>query len=265
MTGEERPSGALSSCSGVVLDVDGVLVRGTVAIAGAAGALDRIRASGRGVAVATNNATRTPAQVARVLRAAGLGVEVAEVVTSSQAAASLLDPGTRCLVIGMEGLRAALSERGCVDVQEPAEAEAVVVGLDTGLVWDDLRRATVALRAGAAFVATNGDRTFPTPDGLVPGNGATVAALIAASDREPVYAGKPAAPMLLTAAARVGGGRPLMVGDRLDTDIAGAAALGWDTALVLTGVSTRQEAEAVEHRPTYVAASLAELVDRAGW
>lgn len=265
MTADERPSGALSSYGGVVLDVDGVLVHGTVAITGAAEALDRIRSSGRGIAVATNNATRTPAEVARVLGEAGVRVDPSEVVTSSQAAATLLDPGTRCLVIGMDGLHAALAERGCVEVREPDDADAVVVGLDTGLVWDDLRRATLALRAGAAFVATNGDRTLPTPDGLVPGNGATVAALIAASDREPVYAGKPAAPMLRSVAEQLGGGSPLMVGDRLDTDIAGAAALGWDTALVLTGVSTRAEVEAAEHRPTYVAASLAELVERAGW
>jgi len=255
----------VEAAGGVVLDVDGVLVRGTVAIRGAAEALDRIRSAGAAIAVATNNATRTPQEVARVLGEAGLRVSPDEVVTSSQAAATLLEPGTRCLVIGMEGLRSALEERGCVLVREPADAEAVVVGLDTGLVWDDLRRATAALRVGADFIATNGDLTFPSPEGLVPGNGAIVAALVAASEREPVYAGKPAAPMLRAAAARLGGGRPLMVGDRLETDIAGAAALGWPTALVLTGVSTAAEAERFSPAPTVVADSLSALVDRLGW
>lgn len=243
-----------------MLDIDGVVVRGTVALPGAAEAVAALRAAGVGVAFATNNATRTPDAVAALLTESGVAAGAGEVVTSSVAAAELLAPGTRCLVIGMEGLRVALSERGCTLVRDPSDAEAVVVGLDTGLVWDDLRRATLALRAGARFVATNGDRTFPAAEGLVPGNGATVAALVAASDRAPEYAGKPHAPLFAAAAAVLPPGALLMVGDRLDTDIAGAAAQGWDTAVVLTGVATAAEAAAFTPPPTYVAASLAELV-----
>jgi HAD superfamily hydrolase (TIGR01450 family) len=251
----------LRAYAGVVLDLDGVVIRRGEAIAGAPGAVAALRAAGVGVAFATNNSTRTPEQVADVLHAAGVPAEPCEVVTSSLAAAELLEPGTRCLVVGMDGLRAALAARGCEEVRGHAAAQAVVVGLDRALTYEDLRLATLALRAGARFVASNADRTFPTAGGLEPGAGAIVAALVAASDREPEVAGKPNPPLFRTAAAHLPDGPLLMVGDRLDTDVAGAAALGWDTALVLTGVSTRGELAASHLTPTVVADSLAALVD----
>jgi glycerol-1-phosphatase len=250
----------LGRYAGLVLDLDGVVVRGTSAIPGVPSAIDRIRAAGAGVAFVTNNATRTPDQVAELLGRAGVKADASEVVTSPMALAALVSPGARCLIIGMDGLRWALRERGCVEVREPAEADIVAVGLDLTVCYDDLRRATRALRAGARFMATNTDRTFPGPDGLDPGAGAIVAALVAASDREPEIAGKPHAPLYQTAAARLGPGRMLMVGDRLDTDIAGAAALGWDTALVLTGVATAADAARFTPHPTFVADSLPALV-----
>jgi HAD superfamily hydrolase (TIGR01450 family) len=252
----------LRSYSGVVLDLDGVVVLGTCLIPGADAALAAVRDAGVGLAFVTNNATRTAAQVVDVLRAVGVPARHDEVVTSAMAAADLLEPGTRCLVIGMEGLHAALEARGCTEVREPGQAQAVVVGLDRDLRYDDLRRATLALRRGARFVAANTDRTFPAAEGLEPGAGAIVAALVAASDRQPEVAGKPHAPLFETAAGHLPAGRLLMVGDRLDTDIAGAAALGWDTALVLTGVATALEAAAAVPPPTYVAESLAALVGR---
>lgn len=244
--------------AGVVLDLDGVVVRGSTAIPGAPAAVAALRRAGLGVAFATNNATRTPQQVAELLRAAGVPAHPHEVATAAVAAASLLPPGARCLVIGMDGLREALAARGCQRVEDPAEAEAVVVGLDTGLTYDALRRATLALRAGARFVATNTDATFPAPEGLVPGNGATVAALVTASGRRPEVAGKPHPPLLRAAAATLPEGHVLMVGDRADTDLDGAVALGWDSALVLSGVTGRDDLDG-RPRPTYLLDDLAAL------
>jgi HAD superfamily hydrolase (TIGR01457 family) len=246
--------------AGVVLDIDGVLTRGTEPIPGAPEAVKAMRAAGVGVAFATNNAARTPVQVVKMLAGAGIEAAPSEVVTSALAAARLLDRGTRCLVIGMDGVREALALQGCVEVREPGQAEAVVVGFDRHLVWDDLRRATLALRAGARFMATNGDATFPSPEGLWPGNGAIVSALVTASDRTPEFAGKPHPPLYEAAAAVLPPGPLLMVGDRVDTDIAGAAALGWDTALVLTGVTAQEAAHTADPAPTHLVESLAALV-----
>jgi glycerol-1-phosphatase len=246
--------------SGVVLDVDGVLCRGTEPIPGAGAAVAELRRRGLGVALATNNASRTPAQVAAALAGIGIPVGPQDVITSAIAAAGMVEPGTRCLVIGMEGLRGPLAARGCVEVTEPDDAEVVVVGIDTGLVYDDLRRATLALHRGARFVATNTDAALPVPDGIWPGNGAIVAALRAATGREPEVAGKPYAPLFQAAAAALPAGPLLMVGDRPETDLDGARAMGWDTALVLSGITSAEAAAALDPQPTYVLPDLAALV-----
>jgi glycerol-1-phosphatase len=247
--------------AGVVVDVDGVLCRGDVPICGAGTALAELRRRGVGVVLATNNASRTPAQVAESLTRIGVPAGPHDVVTSAMAACALLAPGTRCLIIGMDGLRSALADRGCAEVRNPAEAEAVVVGWDRGLIWDDLRRATLALARGARFLGTNPDVTYPAPEGPWPGNGAVLAALSAASGRRPEIAGKPYAPMFRTAAERLPDGPLLMVGDRPETDLDGARALGWDTALVLTGVTGKAEARQLDPAPTYVLDHLAGLVE----
>nr|MBA2529675.1 HAD-IIA family hydrolase [Euzebyales bacterium] len=246
--------------TGVVLDVDGVLVRLQEPIDGAAETVAALRRRGLGLAFVTNNASRTPQQVAGLLTAAGITAEPGEVVTSSLAAAGLLEPRTRCRVIGMDGLRTALADRGCTETDDPVKADAVVVGLQVDMTWDDLRRATLALARGARFIGTNADPTYPAPEGPWPGNGATLAALTAASGRTPEIAGKPAAALFRVAARRLPPGRLLMVGDRPETDLVGAAALGWDTALVLTGVTGAGGAGAVTPRPTWVLASLTELL-----
>jgi glycerol 3-phosphatase-2 len=248
--------------AGVVLDVDGVLVRGDVALPGAPETLAALRTRGVAIALVTNNASRTPARIAADLADAGIVAAPEEVITSPLAAAGMLPPGTRCLVIGMDGLRLALADRGCVEVHEPGDADAVVVGWNRHLVWDDLRRATLALTRGARFLGTNGDVSYPAAEGLWPGNGAILAALAAASARTPEIAGKPQAPLFLAAAERLPAGRLLMVGDRLDTDIAGAAALGWDTALVLTGVTARAAAAAADPAPTWVLDDVSGLLQR---
>lgn len=246
--------------AGVVLDLDGVCCRGDRAIPGAAEAIAQLRAAGVGVAFATNNTTQTPERVAETLLGVGLPVKPEEIVSSATAAAALVQPGTRCLVVGMTGLRAALAERGCSLVDDPGDAQAVVVGLDRNLTYDHLVRGTRALLAGARFIASNTDRSFPVADGITPGAGAIVAALATASARQPEVAGKPQPAMFEAAAARLPEGPKLMVGDRVETDIAGAAALGWDTALVLTGVTDAHQARTADPTPTYLAPDLAALV-----
>lgn len=248
----------LDGYRGVVLDIDGVLCHGHVPVPGAGETLRTLRERGIGIALLTNNASRTAQQVAGWLDGMGIHVTADEVVSSPIAAAAMVAPGTRCLVIGTDGLRAALDERGAVRVDDPASAEAVVVGLDRNLVWDDLRRATLALNDGARFLATNADVTFPSPEGLWPGNGAVLAALTAATGRHPEVAGKPGRALFDVAADRLGVAPLLMVGDRVETDIRGAAALGWDTAVVLTGVTTAKEAAGCG--ATHVLASVVDVL-----
>lgn len=244
----------------ILLDVDGVVRLGPTPIPGAGATVAALADLGIAVGFVTNNATLTPEQMAQRLAQVGVPAAPGQIVTSASAAAALLEPGTRCLVIGMEGLRAALELRGCPSVDDPAQAQAVVVGFDRNLVWDDLRRATLALTAGARFVATNDDPTFPSPEGLWPGNGAVVAALERSCGRSAEIAGKPHAPLLLAAAERFGRTPILFVGDRHSTDIVGGAALGWDTALVLTGVTAAAEVAGLQPAPTYVLESVANLL-----
>lgn len=246
--------------AGIVLDLDGVCYRGSEAVPGAAEAVAALRDRGLGLVFATNNARRTPAAVAAKLTRLGFPAEPDEVVTSSVAAAAHIAPGTRCYVIGMDGLREPLTDRGAVLTDDYRTADAVVVGIDLELTWRDLRAATLALGRGARFVGTNADATFPDPEGLVPGNGATLAALETASGRAPEVIGKPASPLFDAARARLPAGPVLMVGDRVDTDVAGAAALGWDSALVLTGVASADDAASADPGPTYVLDDLGGLV-----
>lgn len=257
-------SGIAFGYDAVVCDIDGVLAHGHTPVDGAAEVLAQLRAGGVAVRLVTNNASRTPADVAAWLGGLGFAVTAAEVLTSSVAAAGLFEPGTRCLVIGTSGLRTPLGERGCVLVDDPGQAQAVVVGIDPELTYQDLRRATLALHAGARFVATNTDVTLPTDQGLWPGNGAVVAFLEAATGRVPEVAGKPHPPLFEAAAADLRQPeRILMVGDRVETDIDGARALGWDTALVLSGVTGREQARTHRPAPTYVLDSVRELLSPA--
>jgi glycerol-1-phosphatase len=243
--------------AGIVFDIDGVLIRGDAALPGAAETLRELE--GRAVFV-TNNASRTPDEIAAWLGNAGVAVDPARVVTSALAAAALIEGGTRCLVIGMRGLREALTMRGCVLDDDPETAEAVVVGFDRRLCWEDLRRATQAIVRGARFIGTNADASLPVEGAVWPGNGAILAALQAATDVEPEVAGKPNRPLFDAAADRLDGGPVLVVGDRVETDLAGAAAVGWDSALVLTGVTSRDAARAADPAPTYVLDSVAHLL-----
>jgi glycerol 3-phosphatase-2 len=252
-----------------LFDLDGVLYRGSEPIPAAAEALEGIRRRGKRVAFMTNNSARTPDEVAAHLASVGVAAAVEEVETSALATARLLtDRGVgSAFVLGERGLTTALRDASIALVDDATAkedaADAVVVGLDRGLTYDRLRDAAVLVAAGASFVASNADASFPAEDGVAwPGAGAIVAAIETTTGVRADVVGKPHAPLLRAALARAGGGVPLVIGDRLDTDIAGAAGLGWDSLLVLTGISTRAD---VDHqptslRPTYVAEDLRVLV-----
>ncbi|SIN44096.1 HAD-IIA family hydrolase [Micromonospora cremea] len=255
----------------VVFDLDGVIYLIDRPIPGAVEAVARLHAEGRGVAYATNNASRRSSEVADLLTRMGVPARPEEVLTSAAASAELLrdrlPAGAPVLVVGAEALRAELRAVGLTPVSRADEKPAAVVqGYGPQVGWAELAEASLAVRAGAIWIATNTDRTLPSGRGPLPGNGALVAVLRTALERDPdVVVGKPEAALFETAARRSDGGRALIVGDRLDTDIEGARRAGLDSLLVLTGVSRVPELLAAEpgRRPTYVAQDLAGLFDPA--
>ncbi|OBI77791.1 HAD-IIA family hydrolase [Mycobacterium sp. E740] len=247
----------------LLVDLDGTVFRGDEATVGAVETLATIRAR---TLYVTNNASREPADVAGHLHALGFTADPDDVVTSAQSAAKLLadqlPSGAVVLVVGTDALAAEVRRVGLKPVRQWSdEPVAVVQGHSPQTGWADLAEAALAIRGGALWVASNVDLTLPSERGLLPGNGSMVAALRAATGCEPQVAGKPAPTLLTDALARGTFHAPLVVGDRLDTDIAGANAAGLPSLLVLTGVSTADDlvrAGAAE-RPTYVAADLRSL------
>jgi glycerol-1-phosphatase len=247
----------------LLLDLDGTVFRGQQPTEGAVETLATIEAR---TLFVTNNASRGPDEVAENLVAMGFAAKADDVVTSAQSAARLLatkmGSGSAVLVIGTESLADEVRKVGLVPVRKFADKPAAVVqGHSPETGWADLCEAALAIRDGALWVAANVDRTLPSERGLLPGNGSMVAALETATDQRPQVAGKPQPPLLLDALARGEFERPLVIGDRLDTDIAGANAAGLPSLLVLTGVSSAADmiyADAGE-RPNYVAADLRSL------
>lgn len=247
----------------LLLDLDGTVFRGSLPTEGAVDSL--ARADLRTLYV-TNNASRSAADVATHLHELGFAAAATDVATSAQAAAhllaQLLPPGSAVLVVGTQALAAEVSSAGLRPVRLSSEQPvAVVQGHSRQTGWSDLTEAALALQSGALWVATNTDRTLPTERGLVPGNGSMVAALCAATDRTPRIAGKPS-PCLLENALRRGRFRaPLVVGDRLDTDIAGANAASLPSLLVLSGVATAADVVAAPPalRPTHLGHDLRTL------
>jgi glycerol 3-phosphatase-2 len=246
-----------------LLDLDGVVYVGPNAIDGVPEALAEVRLRGMRTAFVTNNASRTPETVAAHLRALGVDAAADDVVTSAQAAATLVlglvGPGAPVLVVGGDGLREALTERGMRPVTSADDAVAVVQGFARDVDWQSLAEGTFAVRRGLPWVATNLDSTLPTPRGIAPGNGALVRVIAQAAGLSPIaVAGKPELALHQEAMRRTGALNPLVVGDRLDTDIEGANRAGVASLLVFTGVATPADALRAEpeHRPTYVAADL---------
>lgn len=249
----------------VLLDLDGVLFRGQARIAGAPETVEELRSRGKGVVFVTNNASRTPDQVAEQLARVGIDASPEEIETAALTAARILSERgvQRVFAIGQAGVLEALERAGIAVVGLERGPEAVVVGLDRAITYDKLRDASLAVQMGATLVATNGDTTFPAEDGLWPGAGALLAAVVATTGATPEILGKPDAAIFRSSLERAGGGRPLVVGDRLDTDIAGAVALGWDSLLVLTGVTAAADVENSDIRPTYVAQDVTALLEEA--
>jgi glycerol 3-phosphatase-2 len=227
----------------LLVDLDGVVQLGDEVIPAAADALAAARTAGLGVAFITNNAARGQHDVVERLGRLGVPAEPDQVITSALAASQFLagelPAGAPVLVVGGTGLWTAVLEVGLTPVRSAADAPlAVVQGWGPEVCWADLAEATVALRAGARWVVTNRDRTLPSPRGPLPGSGSLVAAVVTATDRDPdVVVGKPGRAMFDVAARVAGGAAPLVVGDRLDTDIAGGIGAGLPALLVLTGVS----------------------------
>jgi glycerol-1-phosphatase len=251
-----------------LLDLDGVVYVGPDSIPSAAPALAKARAAGMRLAFVTNNASRDPAAVAAHLVALGVPADAEEVVTSSQAAATVLlerlGVGASVLVTGSAALRTAVEDVGLrVVTSSDDRPDAVVQGYSPDLRYADLAEAALAVRAGAFWVATNTDSTLPSARGLLPGNGSLVATVAVATGRRPTVAGKPQLPMHAEGVRRTGAKNPLVVGDRLDTDIEGANVADTDSLLVLTGVTAAADLvdASVEHRPTFLAHDLTGLVD----
>jgi HAD superfamily hydrolase (TIGR01450 family) len=247
----------------LLLDLDGVVYVGPHAVPGAPDALALARSTGVRLAFVTNNAARPPDVVARHLSELGVEALPEDVVTSAQAAAAMLaaelPAGARVLAVGGEGLRQALTARGLVPVPSADDGPvAVVQGFAPETSWTMLLEACVGVSAGLPWVATNTDLTIPTPRGTAPGNGALVQVVRTATGATPRVAGKPFRPLMDESCVRTGAQHALVVGDRLDTDIAGAHAAGLPSLLVLTGVSGAQEllGASPELRPTYLATDL---------
>lgn len=243
--------------------MDGVLWKGTTPLPGLHEFFATLRATGRRFVLATNNATRTPDQY--VSRFTDYGIEISdiEILTSAIATAHLIarenNSNLRVYPIGEHGLLAALAAENIEAADE--DVDAVVVGLDRQLNWDKLTSAALHINAGARFIGTNPDTSFPTERGVVPGNGAILAALEVATGVTPRIIGKPE-PELYNQALKMMQAvtaDTLVIGDRLDTDIAGALRAGLDSLLVLTGISTGHMLESSSTQPTYVLPGLPEV------
>jgi glycerol 3-phosphatase-2 len=252
----------------LLLDLDGVVYIGANPIPGAPEALQRAKQAGVHLAYVTNNASRTPAAVAGLLSGMGAPATADDVVTSAQAAARLLAdklaPKSKVLVIGSTALRLAVRERGLLPVSTASENPlAVVQGYGPGLDYSAFAEGGLAVRAGAIFVGTNADSTLPGPRGTQPGNGSLLKVIANATGVDPVIAGKPEPPLHRESVIRTGARHPLVIGDRLDTDIEAAYNTGTDSLFVLTGVDTpRSVVLAPPHRrPTYIAANLDALLE----
>ena len=248
----------------LLIDMDGVIYVGTEVLPGARELFKQLHLTGLKYSLVTNNATLTPAQYVEKL--AGMGIEVPEstVFTSSMATALYLkqiEPsGAPVYIVGESGLRSALADAGFwVDEQRPSY---VCVGLDRQLTYERLAAATLAIRAGAGFIATNPDTTLPTELGIVPGVGSILAALVAATGVHPRVIGKPEPDMfdMCVELHGVSKERTLVIGDRLETDIAAGARAGLFTALVLTGISKLDEVAGSPYQPDLIVEDLAELI-----
>lgn len=240
----------------LIIDMDGVLYRGNEAIPGAGAFLRFLRERGIGFVLATNNSTRTPQQYVKKLAGMDMPVQTDEILTSAQATAAYLagitPPGARVFVVGQDGLWTALREAGFALVEE--DAEFVVAGMDFAIRYERLAEATLLIRAGAQFIGTNPDRTFPSERGIVPGAGSLLAFLEAATGVTPTVIGKPGTVMMELALDRMGAqaSTTAVLGDRLETDIEAGQRTGLVTLLVLSGVTDQALLAGSEIQPDLI-------------
>jgi 4-nitrophenyl phosphatase len=257
-----------SHIKSLIIDMDGVIWRSDAPIGDLASLFNSIRAQGLKFVFATNNSTKTSEQYVEKLQEFGVEAEPWQVITSSQAAvhamAQKFPPGTRVFMIGEDGLRLPLEEKGfqVLSVDDASDAEVVVMGLDRGINFQKAVEATLLVRKGVPFYATNPDKTFPTPRGLIPGAGAWYSVVTTATGVEPIVAGKPFPFLLELSLEKLGTDKEetLVVGDRLDTDIAAGQAIGCPTALVLSGVATREQAESWKPKIDIIVEDLETLI-----
>lgn len=248
----------------LILDMDGVLWRGDEAIGNLPEIFHTIEKRGWQVMLATNNATRSAVQFLKKLAGYGVTLEDWQVINSPVVTALYLEKlfpgGGPVYILGEEGVHSALNEKGFFHAEE--DVLAVVVGLDRQLSYDKLSRATLHIRSGKPFIGTNPDKTYPMPEGLVPGAGAVIAVVETASDTKATIMGKPMPEMYCACLERmrVNAEDVLVVGDRLETDIAAGQSLGCRTALVLSGVTTLEMAEEWQPKPDWIGSDLTTLV-----
>jgi 4-nitrophenyl phosphatase len=255
-----------SNIKALILDMDGVIWKGDAPIGDLPATFKKIRERGLKFVFATNNGTKTPEEYRDKLAELGVEIEPSQAVTSALGIAFMMSQkhprGMKVFMIGEDGIRVALEEKGfeVVGVEDAPRAEAVVMGIDRSVNFQKIAEATLLVRAGVPFYTTNTDRTFPTPRGEIPGSGAWLSVVVTATGVQPQVAGKPFPYLMELALERLGTSKEetLVVGDRLETDIAAGQAVGCPTALVLSGVSKLEDAKG--WNPTIIAESLAALV-----
>lgn len=252
----------------LILDMDGVIWKGDAPIGNLPEIFARIRERGLKFVFATNNGTKTPEEYQQKLADLGVDIEPWQVVTSAMGIAFMLSQkypkGTKIFMIGEDGIRVALEEKGfeILSVENAPEAKAVVMGIDRGINFEKVAEATLLVRAGIPFYTTNTDKTFPTLRGEIPGAGAWLSVITTATDVEPIVAGKPFPYLMELALEKLGTKKEdtLVIGDRLETDIAAGQNVGCPTALVLSGVSRKEQADQWLPQPDMIMDSLSVLV-----
>jgi 4-nitrophenyl phosphatase len=257
-----------SHIKALILDMDGVLWRSDTPIGDLSDIFRRIEERGIKYIFATNNSTKSSEQYVERLKGLGVHAEPWQVVTSSQGAAHIMaqrfPQGTKVFAIGEEGIRLALEEKGfeIVSLENAAEAQVVIMGLDRTINFQKASEAALLIRNGIPFYATNPDKTFPTPRGQIPGAGAWISVISTATNVEPIYAGKPFPFMMNLSLERLGTKKEetLVVGDRLDTDITAGQVVGCPTALVLSGVATKAQADEWIPKIDLIADDLSSLI-----
>jgi len=259
-----------SPIKNLILDMDGVLWHGETPMPGLVDFFNALRAAGIGFVLATNNATRTATMYTEKLARFGVDVPPEQILTSAETTASWLagqyEPGTPIYIVGAKGLHDAVSAQGFrivtpAEARKGATAAAVVAGLSPTVTYEELAMASLLVHHGVPFIGTNPDVTYPSEIGPLPGSGAILAVISTATGVQPTIIGKPGPILFHEAVARLGGDPAgvAMVGDRLSTDIYGAKAAGLRAILVLSGISTLEEAEAGAVQPDFIFADITEL------